>query len=121
MDKLKNNLMSRIASIVSLIGVVGAIGAGFTTYGQLITTISVLEEKITDLESKEYVVNETVDLTDINNKINENYESVLDRISDVQKDIGKNKNNIDVLATRTDLLDSLYEDMNLQNSNPMLR
>ena len=52
MDKLKNNL----AGIVSLIGVVGAIGAGFTTYGQLITTISVLEEKITDLESKEYVV-----------------------------------------------------------------
>ncbi len=93
MDKLKNNL----AGIVSLIGVVGAIGAGFTTYGQLITTISVLEEKITDLESKEYVVNETVDLTD------------------------KNKNNIDVLATRTDLLDNLYEDMNLQNSNPMLR
>ena len=74
MDKLKNNL----AGIVSLIGVVGAIGAGFTTYGQLITTISVLEEKITDLESKEYVVNETVDLTDINNKINDNYESVLD-------------------------------------------
>jgi predicted PurR-regulated permease PerM len=117
MDKLKNNL----AGIVSLIGVVGAIGAGFTTYGQLITTISVLEEKITDLESKEYVVNETVDLTDINNKINDNYESVLDRISEVQKDIGKNKNNIDVLATRTDLLDNLYEDMNLQNSNPMLR
>ena len=87
----------------------------------MITTISVLEEKITDLESKDYVVNETVDLTDINNKINDNYASVLDRISTVQKDIGKNKNNIDVLSTRTDLLDSLYEDMNLQNSNPMLR
>jgi len=39
----------------------------------------------------------------------------------VQKDIGKNKNNLDVLSTRTDLLDNLYEDMNLQNSNPMLR
>ena len=39
----------------------------------------------------------------------------------MQKDIGKNKNNLDVLSTRTDLLDSLYEDMNLQNSNPMLR
>jgi len=117
MDGLKKNL----TGIVSLIAVIGAIGSGFATYGQLITTISVLEEKITDLESKDYVVNETVDLTDINNKINDNYESVLDRISEVQKDIGKNKNNIDVLATRTDLLDSLYEDMNLQNSNPMLR
>jgi hypothetical protein len=67
------------------------------------------------------VVNQTVDLTEVNNKINSNYESVLDRISEVQKDIGKNKNNLDVLSTRTDLLDSLYEDMNLQNSNPMLR
>ena len=117
MDGLKKNL----TGIVSLIAVIAAIGSGFATYGQLITTISVLEEKITDLESKDYVVNQTVDLTEVNNKINSNYESVLDRISNVQKDIGKNKNNLDVLSTRTDLLDSLYEDMNLQNSNPMLR
>ena len=67
MEKLKNNL----AGIVSLIGVVGAIGAGFTTYGKLLGNISSLEEKVADLETKQYVINETVDLTDTNNKIND--------------------------------------------------
>ena len=61
---------------------VGAIGAGFTTYGQLLGNISSLEEKVAALETKQYVINETVDLTDTNNKINDNYVAVTDRLTE---------------------------------------
>ncbi|QDP49244.1 MAG: hypothetical protein Tp1100DCM1099271_7 [Prokaryotic dsDNA virus sp.] len=117
MEKLKNNL----AGIVSLIGVVGAIGAGFTTYGKLLGNISSLEEKVADLETKQYVINETVDLTDTNNKINDNYVAVTDRITAIQNDLNVSANNLGILETRIDLMQTQIEEMKLENSNPMMR
>ena len=117
MDKLKNNL----TGIVSLIGVIGAIGAGFTTYGQLLGNISALEEKVADLESKQYVINETVDLTDTNNKINDNYVAVTDRITELQQELNVSANNLGILQTRIDLLDKNLEALQLENSNPLMR
>jgi chromosome segregation ATPase len=117
MDKLKNNL----AGIVSLIGVVGAIGAGFTTYGQLLGSISTLEEKVSDLESRQYVINETVDLTDTNNKINDNYVSLVDRIEEMKQDINDSKNNLGILKTRLDLIDTQIQAMENEKKNPLAR
>ena len=117
MEKLKNNL----AGIVSLIGVVGAIGAGFTTYGKLLGSISTLEEKVSDLQSKQYVINEPVDLTDTNNKINDNYVAVTDRITELQNDINVSANNLGILQTKIDLMQTQIEEMKLENSNPMMR
>ena len=117
MDKLKYNL----TGIVSLIGVVGAIGAGFTTYGQLLGNISSLEEKVAALETKQYVINETVDLTDTNNKINDNYVAVTDRLTELQQDINDSASNLGILRTRLDLLDKNLEALQLENSNPLMR
>ena len=117
MDKLKNNL----TGIDSLIGVVGAIGAGFTTYGQLLGNISSLEEKVAALETKQYVINETVDLTDTNNKINDNYVAVTDRLTELQQDINDSASNLGILRTRLDLLDKNLEALQLENSNPLMR
>ena len=117
MEKLKNNL----AGIVSLIGVVGAIGAGFTTYGQLIANISALEEKVSELSARQYVINETVDLTETNNKINVNYESTLDRISDIKQSLSDNKNNLDIIKTRLDLIDNQLKQLQNDNKNPLAR
>jgi len=117
MDKLKNNL----AGIVSLIGVVGAIGAGFTTYGQLLGSISSLEEKVSDLESRQYVINETVDLTDTNNKINENYVSLVDRIELMKEDVNASKNNLGIIKTRLDLIDVQIQAMENEKKNPLAR
>ena len=117
MDKLKNNL----AGIVSLIGVVGAIGAGFTTYGQLLGSISSLEEKVSDLESRQYVINETVDLTETNDKINDNYVSLVDRIELMKEDVNASKNNLGIIKTRLDLIDSQIQAMENENKNPLAR
>ena len=51
-----NNLVTKLSSIAALLGVVGAIGAGFVQYGKLVS-------KIEELDSREAVINETVDLT----------------------------------------------------------
>ena len=117
MDKLKNNL----AGIVSLIGVIGAIGAGFTTYGQLLGSISSLEEKVSDLESRQYVINETVDLTDTNNKINDNYVSLVDRIEEMKEDINASTNNLGIIKTRLDLIDAQIQAMQNESKNPLAR
>ena len=117
MDKLKNNL----AGIVSLIGVIGAIGAGFTTYGQLLGSISTLEEKVSDLESRQYVINETVDLTDTNNKINDNYVSLVDRIEEMKQDMNDSKNNLGIIKTRLDLIDTQIQAMENEKKNPLAR
>tara|TARA_B100000519_G_scaffold19466_1_gene14041 strand:+ start:8280 stop:8633 length:354 start_codon:yes stop_codon:yes gene_type:complete len=117
MEKLKNNL----AGIVSLIGVVGAIGAGFTTYGKLLGSIATLEEKVSDLESRQYVINETVDLTDTNNKINDNYVAVTDRVTELQNDLNVSANNLGILETRIDLMQTQIDEIKLENSNPMMR
>ncbi len=117
MDKLKNNL----AGIVSPIGVVGAIGAGFTTYGQLLGSISTLEEKVSDLESRQYVINETVDLTDTNNKINDNYVSLVDRIEEMKQDMNDSKNNLGIIKTRLDLIDTQIQAMENEKKNPLAR
>jgi|TARA_R100001440_G_scaffold20616_1_gene34292 hypothetical protein len=117
MDKLKNNL----AGIVSLIGVVGAIGAGFTTYGQLLGSISSLEEKVSDLESRQYVINETVDLTETNDKINDNYVSLVDRIELMKEDVNASKNNLGIIKTRLDLIDTQIQAMENENKNPLAR
>jgi len=117
MEKLKNNL----AGIVSLIGVVGAIGAGFTTYGQLIANIEILEEKVSELNARQYVINETVDLTDTNNKINDNYETTLDRISDIKQQLSDNKNNLEIIKTRLDLIDAQLQGIKNENKNPLAK
>ena len=117
MEKLKNNL----GSIVALLGTVSAIGAGFVKYGELTTTIDVMQETINELNARQYVINETVDLTDTNNKINDNYESTLDRISDIKQGLSDNKNNLEILRTRLDLIDAQLKAIESSNKNPLAR
>jgi len=117
MEKLKNNL----GSIVALLGTVSAIGAGFVKYGELTTTIDVMQETINELNARQYVINETVDLTDTNNKINENYESTLDRISDIKQGLSDNKNNLEIIKTRLDLIDKELKGIKDKNKNPLAR
>ena len=117
MEKLKNNL----GSIVALLGTVSAIGAGFVKYGELTTTIDVMQETINELNARQYVINETVDLTDTNNKINENYETTLDRISDIKQSLSDNKNNLEILKTRLDLIDKELKGIKDKNKNPLAK
>ena len=85
-----NNLVTKLSSVAALLGVVGAIGAGFVQYGKLVS-------KIEELDGREAVINETVDLTDIEVKLKELETTIIgldnDVLDNIRNDIAGNSNN----------------------------
>ena len=73
-------VIDKLSTYAALIGVVSAIGGGFYAWGEFNNRISVLEKK-------KFVVNETVDLDPVNERISKLEVDVLDRISDVEEKI----------------------------------
>ena len=73
-------VIDKLSTYASLIGVVGAIGGGFYGWGEFNTRLDVLEKK-------KFVVNETVNLDPVNEKISSLEVDILDRISDVEEKI----------------------------------
>ena len=73
-------VIDKLSTYAALIGVVSAIGGGFYAWGEFNNRISVLEKK-------KFVVNQTVDLNPVNEKISSLEVDILDRISDVEEKI----------------------------------
>ena len=73
-------VIDKLSTYASLVGVVCAIGGGFYAWGEFNTRLDVLEKK-------KFVVNETVDLDPVNEKISNLEVDILDRISDVEEKI----------------------------------
>ncbi len=67
-------MIQKLTSIGALIGVILTIGGGFYTWGQFNT-------RLDTIENKEFVVNETVDLAPVNEKISNLEVEILDRMS----------------------------------------
>ena len=57
-------IIEKLSTYAALIGVIGAIGGGFYTWGQF-------NLRLDQIENKEFVVNETVDLSEVDSSINE--------------------------------------------------
>ena len=66
-------IVEKLSTYAALIGVIGAIGGGFYTWGQFNTRLDVIEKK-------KFVVNQTVDLNPINEKISVLEVELIDRI-----------------------------------------
>jgi predicted nucleic acid-binding Zn-ribbon protein len=90
-----NNLVTKLSSVAALLGVVGAIGAGFVQYGKLVS-------KIEELDSREAVINQTVDLTDIEVKLKELETTIIsldnDVLDNLRNDIAGNNNDIKAIT-----------------------
>jgi len=112
-----NNMVTKLSSVAALLGVVGAIGAGFVQYGKVMA-------KIDELDSRKAVINETVDLSPLEERISTLEVDVIDRINAVEeqikpvdltlvfKEIGKVKEQIAMLpkpANTKPIYDSLKE------------
>ena len=96
-------VIEKLSTYASLVGVIGAIGGGFYAWGEFNTRLGVLE-------NKEYVVNETVDLTDTNNditdikvKVQELETQIISMDNDVldvlRNDIAGNSNDIKAMTS----------------------
>ena len=73
-------VIDKLSTYASLVGVVGAIGGGFYAWGEFNNRISVLEKK-------KFVVNETVDLDPVNEKISQLEVELIDRIKEGDKEV----------------------------------
>ena len=86
-------MLSKLSSYAALLGVIGAIGGGFMAWGEF-------NNRIAQLENKEFVVNETVDLSGVNQKI----EDVIKAIEGVKADVKINDAAIKFLDAKIDEL-----------------
>ena len=73
-------IVEKLSTYAALIGVIGAIGGGFYTWGQFNTRLDVIEKK-------KFVVNQTVDLDPLHEKISTLEVELIDRISMTEEKI----------------------------------
>ena len=73
-------IIEKLSTYAALIGVIGAIGGGFYTWGQFNTRLDTIEKK-------KFVVNQTVDLDPLHEKISILEVELIDRISKVEDKI----------------------------------
>ena len=85
-------MILKLTNYASIIGVIGAIGGGFYAWGEFNTRLDAIE-------NKEFVVNETVDLAPINEKISDLEVEILDRMSALEDEwmARDNDSNDDIL------------------------
>ena len=86
-------IFNKLASYAALVGVIGAIGGGFMAWGEF-------NNRIAQLEDKEFIVNETVDLSGVNQKM----ENIIKNMEGLKADIKINDAAINFLDAKIDEL-----------------
>ena len=95
-------MFNKLSSYAALIGVIGAIGGGFMAWGEF-------NNRIAQLENQEFVINETVDLSTTNEKI----ETLIKAIEAIKADTKINDAAIK-------FLDAKIEELKASLDNPLL-
>ena len=88
-------IFNKLASYAALVGVIGAIGGGFMAWGEF-------NNRIEQLENKEFIVNETVDL------------------SGIIKELEAVKGDIKINDAAIKFLDAMIEELKAELNNPLL-
>ena len=105
-----NNLVTKLSSIAALIGVVGAIGAGFVQWGKI-------QAKLTELDKRKPVINQTVDLGPVNGKIASLEVDLIDRIETVDGKIVT----VDLSPIKEDITELKNRKVNLKPINDSIK
>ena len=105
-----NNLVTKLSSVAALIGVIGAIGAGFVQYGKLTA-------KIEELDEREAVINQTVDLEPLQEKISVLEVQLIDRIKKVDDKIVV----VDLSGIKEDITELKGRSVNLKPLNDAIK
>ena len=88
-------MFSKLSSYAALIGVIGAIGGGFMAWGEF-------NNRIAQLENKEFVINEEVDL------------------SGIIKELEAIKGDVKINDAAIKFLDAKIEELKAEFDNPLL-
>ena len=95
-------MLSKLSSYAALLGVIGAIGGGFMAWGEF-------NNRIAQLENKEFVVNETVDLSGVNQKM-----------EDIIKSMESLKADIKINEAAINFIDAKIDELKASLANPLL-
>lgn len=118
-------IKKHISSVIAVISSIGVIGSGFYAYGMF-------ENRLVQLETREYVITQEVDLEPVYNKIEMAKDLFREKLGEsnrvwntdsarITDNISDNKTNIEVLKKEIELLKLKIEEIELQNSNPLAR
>jgi len=88
-------IFNKLASYAALVGVIGAIGGGFMAWGEF-------NNRIAQLEDKEFIVNETVDL------------------SGIIKELESLKADVKINDAAINFLDAKIDELKAEQDNPLL-
>ena len=88
-------MFSKLSSYAALLGVIGGIGAGFAAFGEF-------NNRIAQLEDKEFIVNETVDL------------------SGIIKELEAIKGDVKINDAAIKFIDAKIEELKAEFDNPLL-
>mgnify|MGYP001405944261 CR=1 FL=1 len=115
-------IRQHFSALIAVISSVSVLGGGFYAYG-------VFENRIAQLESREYVISQEVDLMPVYEKMELHKEALSKKISDklreknteigtINESISEMKTNIAVIDTEMELLKLQMEELNL-SQNPL--
>ena len=114
------DLINKLSSYAALVGVIGAIGGGFYAWGEFNTRLSSIEEQ-------DFVINQQVDLTDVNNRINnliysidEGDDEALEAVRSLEAAIEAVKGDISINGAAIEYLDAKINELKAANDNPLL-
>ena len=88
-------MFNKLSSYAALLGVIGAIGGGFMAWGEF-------NNRIAQLENKEFIVNETVDLS-----------GIIKELEEIKADVKINDEAIK-------FIDAKIEELKAEFDNPLL-
>ena len=96
------NVINKLTQWASLIGVIGAIGGGFYAWGEFNT-------RLTAIEKKDFIIEEVVDLSPVNGRIDDTNQEIADFRIDTIDRLNEIEEKLEVSAE--DSLEGIFEDI----------
>tara|TARA_Y100000768_G_scaffold10886_2_gene7703 strand:+ start:8195 stop:8524 length:330 start_codon:yes stop_codon:yes gene_type:complete len=106
-------IISKLSGYAALVGVIGVIGGGFMAWGEFQTRLSAIE-------NKEFVVNETVDLSGVNDKIEKLKDDVLIENRNLRDALSDLEGIVKINEAGIEFLEAMIEEMKAAQDNPLL-
>ena len=106
------DLINKLSSYAALIGVIGAIGGGFYAWGEFNTRLSAIEEQ-------EFVVNQTVDLTNTHDRIVAGDKETMEAIRSLGAALESLRGDIAINAKAIEFNGIIIEEAIARSENPL--
>ena len=106
------DLINKLSSYAALIGVVGAIGGGFYAWGEFNTRLSAIE-------GQEFVVNQTVDLTNTHDRIVNGDKESMEAIRSLAAALESLRGDIAINANAIEFNGIIIEEAIARSENPL--